>query len=229
MLYSVPETLGTSTMEQSSTILIADDHPLFREAMRDVVAEAFPEIRTLEANSYQVVEDLVESDETIELILLDLKMPGMNGFSGFVSLRNAVPAIPIVVITADQDPATVRELAARGAAGFMSKSLSRRTMVDALHCVASGDLFFTETGATEDVGPSGGTGNIDEELEQKICSLTQQQRKVLEFVASGLANKVIAYELGITESTVKAHVSAVLRKLNVHSRTQLALIVNKVH
>ena len=224
MLYSVAETSIKANMhDQPSTILVADDHPLFREAMCDVARESFPNINIVEANSYQQVSELVETDDSIEMILLDLKMPGMNDMSGFVSLRNSVPATPVVMVTAEQDPGIVREAAACGAAGFINKAQSRKTMVEALKQIASGDVYFPD----EDVQSSGVLDSADEELAQRIESLTQQQKKVLEFVASGLANKVIAYELGITESTVKAHVSAILRKLNVRSRTQLALIVSR--
>jgi len=227
MLYSQSHTFDSRYMaDRLSTILVADDHPLFREAMRDVVVDAFPQAKILEASSLTMVSETVQADDSVELILLDLNMPGMNGFAGFISLRNSQPAIPIVLVTAEQDANVMREAESCGAAGFIGKSLSRKEMIKALHQVAAGDVYFPDAGQYDGASDTLFTTNVDEELANRISQLTQQQRKVLELVASGLANKVIAYELGITESTVKAHVSAILRKLNVYSRTQLALIVN---
>ncbi len=186
--------------------------------MRSVVSEGFPEAAVVEANSYQEVLEVVARNPAIDLILLDLNMPGMNDFAGFVSLRNAAPATPVVVVTADERPEIVEEARTCGAAGYINKSLHRSTMIEALQQVSGGALYFPEVDAVEQ--PAAG----DESIGSAMTDLTSQQTRVLDMVAKGLSNKVIAYELGVTESTIKAHVSAILRKLNAHSRTQLAII-----
>lgn len=206
--------------DQSAPVfLIADDHPMFREALHWVVDEI--------ASSYQVKEvpDLSQAKEVIdrlvdvEMIFLDLNMPDMNGFEGLITLRNAAPATPIVVVSASEEAETIREAMVCGASGYIPKSLSKSDMVAAVRSVLEGGVFVPPQ-AGSDPGPS--------DLEDGIAKLTHQQRVVLQLLVSGQSNKLIAYELGTVESTVKAHVSAILRKLKVHSRTQAVIKASKI-
>ncbi len=200
-------------------VLIADDHPLFREALQSVAAEALPHCRLHQVADHAQALDLARRLPEIEMIFLDLNMPGMDGLNGLVALRNAVPAAPIVVVSAQEDAATMREAITLGAAGFMPKSLSKAEMVAAVARVLEGALYLPESGvpAESDAG-----------LAEGIAQLTQQQRVVLQLLVNGQSNKRIAYELGIVESTVKAHVSAILRKLKVQSRTQAVIKAGKI-
>lgn len=206
-------------------VLIADDHPLFREALRQVIAATLPDHVVSEANSFSEAMAAAEGDE-LELILLDINMPGMDGFSGLVALRNHVPATPVVVVSADEDRETIRQALTLGASGFIPKSMDREGMTAAVRCVLAGDVFVPV-----ELAESGGGRRdvlVDEEFRGGYAALTAQQRKVLEMLVMGKSNKVIAYELDVTESTIKAHVSAILRKLKVSSRTQAVLNASKL-
>jgi DNA-binding NarL/FixJ family response regulator len=206
-------------------VLIADDHPLFREALRQVVALTLPDHDIAEAQSLDEAMAIAAGDG-LDLILLDINMPGMNGFSGLIALRNHVPATPVVVISADESRETIRQAMTLGASGFIPKSMDREHMIAAVNSVLAGDVFvpvdLTETGGSRlDAWP-------DDTFRDGYAALTAQQRKVLEMLVSGKSNKLIAYELHVAESTVKAHVSAVLRKLKVTSRTQAVLNASKL-
>jgi DNA-binding NarL/FixJ family response regulator len=206
-------------------VLIADDHPLFREALRQVVATTLPDHAVREADSFDEAMAAAEGDE-LELILLDINMPGMDGFNGLVALRNHVPATPVVVVSAEEDRQTIRQALTLGASGFIPKSMDREGMTAAVRCVLAGDVFVpVELAAT---GWRHREELVDEEFRGGYAALTAQQRKVLEMLVMGKSNKLIAFELDVSESTVKAHVSAILRKLHVNSRTQAVLNASKL-
>ncbi|WP_442504286.1 response regulator [Marinivivus vitaminiproducens] len=204
------------------TILVADDHPLFREAMQSAVDDALrtmhPNLRMIEAGSVEDVLQIADSAEEIDLVLLDLRMPGMEGFAGLMDLRRRHPALPVVVVSATEDWATMQSALAYGASGYIPKSLSRREIGEAVLRVLDGDTFLPreETAFAAPAGPA--------DVAQRIASLTAQQLRVLRLMAAGKPNKIIAYELDIGETTVKAHITAILRKLRVHSRTQAVLL-----
>jgi len=208
----------------SAKILIADDHPLFREALQRVAVEVFPEHVILEVESCDQAVSIMD-DQSVELIFLDLKMPGMNGFNGLVALRNAAPSVPIIVVSATDDRETIREAITYGASGFMPKSLKKEEMVAAVLHVLEGKIFVPL--AASGLGERG-HDRSDVKLAESISQLTDQQRVVLQLLVTGKPNKQIAYELDIVESTVKAHVSAILRKLKVHSRTQAVIKASKI-
>jgi DNA-binding NarL/FixJ family response regulator len=210
------------TEEEVPTILIADDHPLFRDALQRVVSEVFTGYRFLEVSCCGDAIEAADSD-SVELIFLDLNMPGMDGFSGLVSLRNSAPSVPIIVVSASEEPATIHEAITYGASGFMPKSLAKDEMVAAVRHVLDGGVYVPQT-AAKDARASA----VDVALAENIAQLTHQQRVVLQMLVSGRSNKQIAYELDIVESTVKAHVSAILRKLKVHSRTQAVIKAGKI-
>lgn len=203
-------------------ILIADDHPLFRDALHQVVEEAFDKAVIVEASSLDEAMDEAKADD-FDLLLLDINMPGMNGFNGLITLRNSVPATPIVVVSADESRQTVQQALTLGASGFIPKSMAKAGMVQGVREVMAGKVF-TSLDLSED---SDGLSAVDEQFQQGYAALTAQQRRVLELLSMGKSNKVIAYELDIAESTVKAHVSAILRKLRVNSRTQAVLNASK--
>lgn len=206
-----------------STILIADDHPLFREAMHRTVGDALrerPGIRLVEAGTIDEVMSLAGDGLEIDLVLLDLRMPGMAGFGGLIDLRRRFPSLPVVVVSATEDPSTVRSALAYGAVGYIPKSLSREEIGEAITRVLEGDSFIPAF--TED--ETGGEDAEPAEVARRIASLTPQQLKVLKLISEGKPNKIIAFELDIGETTVKAHITAILRKLRVHSRTQAVLL-----
>ncbi|HTH15965.1 MAG TPA: response regulator transcription factor [Magnetospirillum sp.] len=203
-------------------VLIADDHPLFRDALRQVVQATLPDHAISEAHTFDGALAAAEGDQ-LDLILLDINMPGMNGFAGLISLRNHVPATPVVVVSADEARDTISQAMTLGASGFIPKSLEREQMIAAVRMVMNGEVFVPAQGS-EPLPSSSAEARFREGYE----ALTAQQRKVLEMLVAGKSNKVIAYELDITESTVKAHVTAILRKLRVHSRTQAVLNASRM-
>jgi len=203
-------------IEENGQVLIADDHPLFRDALRQVVQATLPHHGIREACTLEAALDAAAGDE-LDLILLDINMPGMNGFSGLISLRNHVPATPVVVVSAEEAADTIGQAMTLGASGFIPKSLDRDQMIEAVRLVMNGGVFVPPQAA----GAS--TPSADSQFREAYEALTPSQRKVLEMLVAGKSNKVIAYELSVAESTVKAHVTAILRKLKVHSRTQAVL------
>lgn len=209
-------------MQAFPLVLIADDHPLFREALQSVAAELLPDGDVREVDSLEPAMAVARGGDDVELIFLDLNMPGMDGFSGLVSLRNALPSTPIIVVSATEDAETIREAITCGASGFMPKSLGKAEMVCAARKVLDGGIYVPPVCDVQDA--QGG----DARLEEGISQLTHQQRVVLQMLVGGQSNKQIAYELGIVESTVKAHVSAILRKLKVYSRTQAVIKAGKI-
>lgn len=205
-------------------VLIADDHPLFRDALRQVVVATLPDHAISEADTFDAAMAKAAGDQ-LDLILLDINMPGMNGFAGLISLRNHVPATPVVVVSADEAGETVSQAMALGASGFIPKSLEREQMVAALHMVMNGEVYVPTAGNGQHHAAA---GTPEARFREGYETLTAQQRKVLEMLVAGKSNKVIAYELDVTESTVKAHVTAILRKLRVHSRTQAVLNASRM-
>lgn len=202
-------------------VMIADDHPLFREAMRQVVTAAMPEHQIDEACGFDEALAAARKDD-YDLIMLDINMPGMNGLNGLVALRNHMPATPVIIVSADEDWETVRQAMTLGAAGYIPKSMDRQRMTEAVTSVMAGDVFVPPQLG----GPS--SRRAAEEASEAYEALTPQQRKVLEMLVAGKSNKVIAFELAVTEGTVKAHVSAILNKLKVNSRTQAVLNASKL-
>ncbi len=210
--------------EGASKILIADDHPLFREALQQVVAEAFDAHDCVEAENLEQASHFLAAED-FDLVLLDLKMPGMNGFTGLVSLRNQAPATPIIIVSAEDGASAIHDAITFGAAGYIPKSLSKERMAQAVREVMAGEVFLP---AESEGGLEGGGHGFDDGLGERLAALTPQQRCVLEMLVTGKSNKVIAYELNIAESTVKAHVSAILRKLQVTNRTQAVINASKI-
>jgi DNA-binding NarL/FixJ family response regulator len=203
--------------------IIVDDHPLFRDALRQALMATFVGVEISEAASLDDLTKSLEKDDDVDLILLDLTMPGVQGLSGLLLLRSQYPAIPVVIVSANDDPQVMRRCLDYGASGFVPKSKPVELIRDAVNTVMSGSIWT----------PEGLALTVDSSAEDKLtaarfASLTPQQVKVLMMLGEGLLNKQIAFKLSVSEATIKAHVSAILQKLNVDSRTQAVIAVNKI-
>ncbi|HEY8441425.1 MAG TPA: response regulator transcription factor [Xanthobacteraceae bacterium] len=204
-------------------LVVADDHPLFRGALRESMAGLFERAEINEAGSFDEITHLLERSAEIDLILLDLSMPGMRGFSGLMYLRAQYPGVPIIVVSANEDAAVIRRCMNFGASGFIPKTLGIEEMRVAIARVIEGGIW---TPPEVDLGQS--WDGEAAELMPRLASLTPQQVRVLMMLSEGLLNKQIAYELGVSEATVKAHVSAILQKLGVESRTQAVIAASRI-
>jgi DNA-binding NarL/FixJ family response regulator len=207
----------------STHLIIADDHPLFRGALRQAVASVVPSAKIDEAGSFEDLTALLEQDAEVDLILLDLTMPGISGFSGLIYLRAQYPAIPVVIVSASDDVETIRRSVDFGASGFIPKRFGVDTLRDAILKVMDGDVWIPS-----DVDLSSAADPEMTRLRDRLVTLTPQQVRVLMMLSQGLLNKQIAYELGVSEATIKAHVSAILQKLGVESRTQAVIAAAKI-
>jgi DNA-binding NarL/FixJ family response regulator len=204
-------------------LVIADDHPLFRDALRQAVASVVPSARIDEAGSFEELTALLDQDSDVDLVLLDLSMPGISGFSGLIYLRAQFPAIPVVIVSASDDGGTIRQSLDFGASGFIPKRFGVDTLRDAITKVLGGDVWVPA-----DTDLSSATDPDLVRLRDRLVTLTPQQVRVLMMLSEGLLNKQIAYELGVSEATIKAHVSAILQKLGVESRTQAVIAAAKI-
>ncbi|AMN44766.1 response regulator [Rhodoplanes sp. Z2-YC6860] len=204
-------------------LLIADDHPLFRGALREAVAGMVERADIVEAGTFEEMSKLLEESDEVDLILLDLAMPGVRGFSGLMFLRAQHPSVPVLVVSANDDPSVIRRCMDFGASGFMPKTLGIDEMRQAIKKVLGGGVW-----TPPDVDLSGGADAESAALMARLSSLTPQQVRVLMMLSEGMLNKQIAYELSVSEATVKAHVSAILQKLGVDSRTQAVIAAAKI-
>ena len=211
-------------MQQSLRIIVADDHPLFREALQQAVGNLFDRVSFVEADSFDSLQGVTADNEDADLILLDLDMPGAHGFSALAWLRTQFPALPVMIVSAASDPRVMRRAVEFGASGFIPKSSSLSEISKAIRSVLDGDVWLPESAlATEDEAI-----REDQELAQRIAALTPQQFRVLMMLADGLLNKQIAAELSVSEATIKAHVTAILRKMGLRSRTQAAVAARRL-
>jgi DNA-binding NarL/FixJ family response regulator len=208
---------------QSYHLVIADDHPLFRGALREAVSGLVGRVEADEAGTFEEVSELLERGGDIDLILLDLSMPGARGFSGLMYLRAQYPSLPIVVVSANDDPAVIRRCMEFGASGFIPKTLGIEAMRQAIARVLQGEVWTPPDVDLHRQGDAETAATI-----ARLSSLTPQQVRVLMMLSGGLLNKQIAYELGVSEATVKAHVSAILQKLGVESRTQAVIAAGRI-
>jgi DNA-binding NarL/FixJ family response regulator len=209
--------------EVETTIVIADDHPLFRGAMRQVVGSLLRSCKVIEAGGLDELTAALERERDIDLVLLDLTMPGIQGFSGLLYLRAQFPQVPVVVVSAHENAAVIRRVLEFGASGFIPKSLTIDQIGSALTTILSGGTW-----SPPDIDLSAPDDQEVAELLRGLALLTPQQLRVLMMLSEGLLNKQIAYELGVSEATVKAHVSAILQKLGVDSRTQAVIAAAKI-
>mgnify|MGYP001045532033 FL=1 len=207
-----------------STFIIADDHPLFREAMIQAVRNCVDGAGIVEAESLETLQQAVEANPEADLLLLDLNMPGVNGFSALAWIRSTFATLPTVIVSATDEPAIIRRAISHGASGFIPKSSPIARIESAITAVLEGEVWLPEG-----VGLNGGElGGEEADIAARLAALTPHQFRVLLMLAEGLMNKQIAYELGVSEATIKAHVTAILRKLKVTNRTQAVLAMQKL-
>lgn len=206
-----------------TTIVIADDHPLFRGALRRAIENMLTQAKIVEAGGLDELTGILQRDPGLDLVLLDLTMPGVQGFSGLIYLRAQHPQTPVVIVSANEDPQIIRRAIEFGAAGFIPKSLDVDQIGAAIQTVLAGDSWVP---AEVDLGSHDDGETAD--LVRRVATLTPQQVRVLMMLSEGLLNKQIAYELSVSEATVKAHVSAILQKLGVESRTQAVIAASKI-
>lgn len=201
-------------------ILVADDHPLFRAAVLHTLHGAIDGAATVEASSASTLAAAMVAHPDIELVLLDLAMPGAHGFSSLVYLRGERPEVPVIMISSNDHPHVIRRAEQFGAAGFIPKSAPVESIRTAVATVMAGGSWFPPITAQR--------SESDARLAARLAQLTPQQFRVLMLMAEGLLNKQIASHLGLAENTVKIHMTAVLGKLNCRSRTQAAVLVKSL-
>ena len=218
--------MGNGPETGAKRVLIADDHPLYRDALLAIIPQAMPSARMSEAGCQKEAVDSVTSDSSFDLIVLDLNLPGATGLSCLRHLRDVAPLTPILVVSGNDDPATMREVVMAGATGYVPKSAPRQVLIDAIRLIMGGGTYLPTAAVlasrqppTPDALPT--NAGASEEL-------TLRQKKVLRLLAKGLSNKNIARELQISEITVKAHVSLILKKLGVANRVQAAMEARKL-
>ncbi len=205
-------------------ILIADDHPLFREAIQNVIRDGFPGSEILETADLDSALAITLEHDDLDLVLLDLNMPGMHGLNGLINLRNEAPTVPVVIVSAEQDKQIVLQAITYGACGFITKSSPRAQMTDAIEQILNGNVYLPSDIIRSQKSTTRRAQSNEQSIPPELLqALTRKQLLVLERMTKGESNKQIAYNLDIAETTVKAHVSAILRKLNVHNRVQAIL------
>jgi DNA-binding NarL/FixJ family response regulator len=206
--------------------LIVEDHPLFREALESAVCLANPVAEILQATSIDEAIEVLSANHQFDLVLLDLSMPGTTGLSGVMRVRKAFPKIPVVIVSGYEDVQIVQNVLALGVSGYIPKSTSRRELADAIGEVLKGTIYLPERYRDAAIMRRPKIDNRD--LLKRLHDLTPQQLRVLDMLRKGLQNKQIAYELKICETTVKVHVSEILRKLSVVSRTNAIIEIAKI-
>lgn len=206
-----------------ASIIIVDDHPLFRDAMRLSIAPALPGAAIEEAGSLDEAIAKLDALPDCDLVLLDLKMPGVQGLSGLAYLRAQYAGVPVAIVSGQEEPAIIRRALALGASGFIPKSTPADAIREAVKTIINGGVWAPA--AASATSPE--EREIDD-LSRRLATLTPQQVRVLMMLREGLLNKQIAYALSVSEATVKAHVSAILLKLNVDSRTQAVIAAGKI-
>lgn len=203
--------------------LTIDDHPLFGEALGNAIRISHPDARIFEAASIRQALNILATERNIDLALLDLLLPDAVGFSGFLRLRDSHPKLPILIISSVEDKPTIREALTLGAVGYLSKSTSVTELSDAIARILSGSVS-----APKGFAARGATAQTEAALRERINKLTPQQVRVLDLIRNGLQNREIAAELKLAESTVKAHVTEILRKLGLFSRNKAIIEIGKI-
>jgi len=219
--------MGAKAMT-SHHVIIADDHPLFRDALKQTLSAALPGASITEVGSVEKLLEALGGNASADLVLLDLKMPGekgaasLSGLTGLMYLRSQHPDIPVVIVSAADNASMIRRCHNLGASGFISKSLPVDRIRSAVKMVLDGGVWFPDEVQRD------AAGDEMADLSARLATLTPQQVRVLSMLGQGLLNKQIAFELSVSEATVKAHVSAILQKLGVDSRTQAVIAVNRI-
>lgn len=206
-----------------SQFLIADDHPLFREALKGALSAKFEGLAVFESSDFDSTLQVLSEQEDLDILLLDLHMPGNGDLYGLIRIREEYPSLPIAVVSGSEDVNIVSKVMGYGAMGFIPKSSSSDDIASAINQILEGDTWLPKELKNKVAEIEG----EDREIAAQVASLTPQQYRVLQYLHEGLLNKQIAYELHISEATVKAHITAIFRKLGVYNRTQAVLIDRK--
>ncbi len=202
--------------EAALTVIVADDHPLVREALAQALRTALNGADVAGCANLPEALAALDQRDAVDLLVLDLDMPGMDGFSGLAAVRASYPAVPVAIVSSTRDPGVMRRAIEFGAAAFVPKSAALETIASALQSVLDGEVWLpAEAEETE---------NATDDFARRVAELTPQQLRVLNLLGEGKLNKQIAHELTVGEATVKAHVTAILKKLNVRSRTQAVIL-----
>lgn len=209
-------------MIQPEKIIIADDHPLFRQALLDILKSKLGQTQWLEAQTIDELEQHLQQNSDSDMLLLDLHIPGGHGFNTLIHIRNHYPQIPIVVVSAYEDSDTIAKAMEYGAAGFVPKSTPVDGIFTAIDQVLMGNVWLPPT------FQSPGTGGQSSDIAERVASLTQQQYRILMLFAQGMLNKQIAYDLHVSEATIKAHATAIFKKLDVRNRTQAVIALSSL-
>lgn len=209
-------------MSQVKTVIVADDHPLFRTALREALKPVLPGANVIEADSFPALQNALSQNGAPDLVLLDLNMPGVRGFSSLLFLRSEYPSVPVVVVSGYDEQPLIQRVLQFGAMGFIPKTTSLETMGEAVRAALNGTVW------TPAPVPKADRDTVDGEIAAKVATLSPQQLRVLLMLADGRLNKQIAHELSITEATVKAHMTVILRKLGLARRTQAAVLAQRL-
>jgi DNA-binding NarL/FixJ family response regulator len=209
-------------MIQPDKIIIADDHPLFRQALLGTLRPKFIKAKWFEAQTISELEAHLRDHKDCDLVLLDLNIPGGHGFNNLVNIRQHYPHIPVVMISAHEDNDTIGKALELGASGFIPKSTSVDSIYIAIVEILAGKIWVP----TSFKAPTNNQPASD--IAERVASLTQQQHKILMMFAEGMLNKQIAYDLNVSEATIKAHATAIFRKLNVRNRTQAVIAIGQL-
>jgi DNA-binding NarL/FixJ family response regulator len=205
------------------TLLIADDHPLYRDALKGALKLSANELDIIETGDLNSTVKAIDETE-IDLLMLDLHMPGSSDLFGFLHIQKLYPDLPIAVISGTEDASLISKIVGLGAMGFIPKTASASQIGEALNAMLDGDVWLPESVRVK-------IQDVDEnfsKLAENVASLTPSQYKVLCYMRDGLLNKQIGYNLDIAEATVKAHVTAIFRKLGINNRTQAVLIASEL-
>jgi DNA-binding NarL/FixJ family response regulator len=209
-------------MIQPEKIIIADDHPLFRQALLDILKSKLGQTSWLEAQTIDELEKHLQQNSDSDMLLLDLHIPGGHGFNTLIHIRNHYPQIPVVVVSAYEDSDTIAKAMEYGAAGFVPKSTPVDGIFTAIDQVLMGNVWLPQTFQAP------GTEGQSCDIAERVASLTQQQYRILMLFAQGMLNKQIAYDLHVSEATIKAHASAIFKKLEVRNRTQAVIALSSL-
>jgi DNA-binding NarL/FixJ family response regulator len=211
-------------VSDQNKFIVADDHPLFREALIHAIGNCVDDAEIIEADSLDTLQVVVQANPEADLLLLDLNMPGVSGFSALAYIRSNHESLPTVIVSAMDDPAVIRRSIQHGASGFIPKSSAIATLEHGIRAVLDGEVWIPEGIDLQDDR----LDSEEAEIAAAISSLTPHQFRVLMMLGEGLLNKQIAFQLGVSEATIKAHVTAVLRKMHVNNRTQAVLAVERL-
>lgn len=206
-------------------ILIVDDHPLFREALQNAIESVMPRVEIHQAENIDSALQVLKTVGRFKLALLDLFMPDTNGFEGLLTLRKQFPKLPVMIVTGQEDCRLIKEAVNYGASGFIAKTANGEEISQAISEALAGNIYIPTDYSSDQIDQK---TKEREDLARRLFSLTRQQLIVLRMLREGKLNKQIAYELGVGETTVKAHVSEILRKMNVVSRTQAVIEASKI-